>query len=399
MRMLNVGIMGALISNENMGCVALTYSLIQMLENISKNVEIKFSYRVFEFDYSKEKYAELQKNLNIDSNRIRFVPVGFCYLENWKLMIKSAKVNAVMLSELHKCDLVIDLTQGDSFTDIYGTERFYRLTSIKEITEKMGIPLILGPQTYGPFINDRVKKKAGKVIKRAQRVISRDEKSRDYLKSFIDCDVEVTTDLAFALPYKESLHRTENKIRVGINPSVLLFSDKTEKTKLMTSLKTDYDLYIQEVIKKVSSNSMFEVHLIPHVGNDAVEKFKNFPNVICYSAFSNPIEAKSLISTMDVFIGSRMHATIAAFSSAVATIPVAYSRKFIGLYENLGYTHIVDLCQMDTNTAIGATMSLLRDYQNLKKEAFECMKNIGEAGARTEQIIENEIKKIIKERR
>lgn len=296
MRMLNVGIMGALISNENMGCVALTYSLIQMLENISKNVEIKFSYRVFEFDYSKEKYAELQKNLNIDSNRIRFVPVGFCYLENWKLMIKSAKVNAVMLSELHKCDLVIDLTQGDSFTDIYGTERFYRLTSIKEITEKMGIPLILGPQTYGPFINDRVKKKAGKVIKRAQRVISRDEKSRDYLKSFIDCDVEVTTDLAFALPYKESLHRTENKIRVGINPSGLLFSDKTEKTKLMTSLKTDYDLYIQEVIKKVSSNSMFEVHLIPHVGNDAVEKFKNFPNVICYSAFSNPIEAKSLIS-------------------------------------------------------------------------------------------------------
>ena len=144
---------------------------------------------------------------------------------------------------------------------------------------------------------------------------------------------------------------------------------------------------------------MFEVHLIPHVGNDAVEKFKNFPNVICYSAFSNPIEAKSLISIMDVFIGSRMHATIAAFSSAVATIPVAYSRKFIGLYENLGYTHIVDLCQMDTNTAIGATMSLLRDYQNLKKEAFECMKNIGEAGARTEQIIENEIKKIIKERR
>ena len=176
MKMLNVGIMGALISNENMGCVALTYSLIQMLENISKNVEIRFSYRVFEFDYSKEKYAELQKNLNIDSNRIRFVPVGFCYLENWKLMIKSAKVNAVMLSELHKCDLVIDLTQGDGFTDIYGTERFYRLTSIKEITEKMGIPLILGPQTYGPFINDRVKKKAGKVIKRAQRFISRDEK-------------------------------------------------------------------------------------------------------------------------------------------------------------------------------------------------------------------------------
>lgn len=37
-----------------------------------------------------------------------------------------------------------------------------------------------------------------------------------------------------------------------------------------------------------------------------------------------------------------MHATIAATSSGVPVIPVAYSRKFNGLYDTLGYKYYID---------------------------------------------------------
>ena len=58
-------------------------------------------------------------------------------------------------------------------------------------------------------------------------------------------------------------------------------------------------------------------------------------------AFSSPIDAKSFISKMDFFIGSRMHATIASFSSGVPTVAVSYSRKFEGLFGSMNYPYVV----------------------------------------------------------
>ena len=137
------------------------------------------------------------------------------------------------------------------------------------------------------------------------------------------------------------------------------------------------------------------MHFIPHVGDDAVEKLKGIPNAIYHSKFLSPVEAKNLISTMDIFIGSRMHATIAAFSSGVATIPVAYSRKFAGLYENLGYNYIINLCEADTDDAILETMRLIEEYRKLKNDVLQCMDKVIKLGNLTEQIFEMEIRKVI----
>ena len=45
---------------------------------------------------------------------------------------------------------------------------------------------------------------------------------------------------------------------------------------------------------------------------------------------------------MDIFSGARMHSTIGAISSGVPVIPVAYSRKFNGLYNTLEYPYLID---------------------------------------------------------
>ena len=46
-------------------------------------------------------------------------------------------------------------------------------------------------------------------------------------------------------------------------------------------------------------------------------------------------------------MGARMHACIAAFSSGVPVVPMAYSRKFEGLFGSLGYDRTVD-CTADS---------------------------------------------------
>lgn len=377
MKYITIGLMGTLVSNENMGCVALTYSLMRMLECISKRNNVSFKYIIFEYRQDRECYQRLSYNLNIDESRILYSPVGFLNAHNPKLMIKKSFVNLSVCKAIKNCNLVIDLTQGDSFTDIYGFDRFQSLTNAKKLVQSFHIPLILGPQTYGPFQDTSVKEKAKTVIEKAVSVISRDQESKKYLSTFCSKKVVVATDLAFGLPFrKESL--TNNRIRVGINPSGLLVKGKTEKTNLQTRLTTDYDRFIHEIIEHLISSEIYEVHLIPHVGDDAVNQYKNMKGVVAHSAFKTPIDAKSCIASMDVFIGARMHATIAAFSAGVATIPTAYSRKFSGLFENLGYDHVIDLIALNTDEAVKQTLKMIADYKNLKSEVDSCMFNVYE---------------------
>jgi colanic acid/amylovoran biosynthesis protein len=58
---------------------------------------------------------------------------------------------------------------------------------------------------------------------------------------------------------------------------------------------------------------------------------------------------------MDFFTGARMHACIAALSSGVPVLPMAYSRKFAGLFGTLGYHHMAD-CKTETGPEILARL-------------------------------------------
>ena len=98
------------------------------------------------------------------------------------------------------------------------------------------------------------------------------------------------------------------------------------------------------------------MHLIPHVvggerhvendyavSYDLFEEY-NHPNLILSPLFLDPISAKSYIAGMDFFMGARMHSTIAAFSSEVPVVPMAYSRKFNGLFtDTLQYPYMADM--------------------------------------------------------
>ncbi len=396
MKQITIGIMGALVCNENLGCVALSYSLMTLLEQIRKKHGFDFKYIIFEQNYEKKEYIKLAKHLNIPLEKIENAPICYFFSQEWKIYLKHINRSIEMKKKIKKCDFVIDITRGDSFTDLYGCTRFLRLTKIKDIVEKKGIPLILAPQTYGPFEDEKNQLYAKKIIEKAEVVMSRDNESALYLNTFCDKKVHVLTDLAFGLPYCKVNKTGTNLIKVGLNPSGLLISNKVEGTQLNSKLSVDYDRYIEGVLMYLTKFDKYEVHLIPHVGDDAVPYFSNlFDKVIRHPKFSSPIEAKNCISQMDVFIGSRMHATIGAISSGVATIPVAYSKKFAGLFKNIGYQHIIDLCLLDTETAIQDTIVLIDKFRDLVPDVASSYKLITEHYRRLLEIFESTIINLI----
>ena len=60
-----------------------------------------------------------------------------------------------------------------------------------------------------------------------------------------------------------------------------------------------------------------------------------------------------------------MHATIAALSTGVPVIPIAYSRKFKGLFNNLDYPVCVDLQILNTEQAFEKIKEYLENYNEL----------------------------------
>ena len=72
---------------------------------------------------------------------------------------------------------------------------------------------------------------------------------------------------------------------------------------------------------------------------------------------------------MDFVVSGRMHACIAAYSCGVPVVPVAYSRKFSGLFEGvLGYPHAVPVTGLSTESALA---HILNAFANRHKLAAE----------------------------
>ena len=363
---IEIGIFGAPVNNNNLGCQALTYSIINLLEVASKDLNIQFHYNIFEWDPNQELDRIFCNRLKLNSSKLLSVRLG-----NYRGLLRKVKHyidNRNMESLIKSCTFVIDLTEGDSFADIYGQERFDSLTFFKELTENT-TSLILGSQTYGPFKDSSNEKRAADVIKQAAAVFTRDKISGNYVKKISGVDPILTCDLAFRLPYESHADKRSSLLKkIGFNISGLLVSDKQEGTSTEFTLKTNYDEFVRDVLDYLILHQ-HEVHLIGHVAADyTVNKMlkEKYPSAILAPEFDNPMDAKSYISSMDLFIGSRMHATIAALTSDTPVVPVAYSRKFTGLFENVDYPYVVDMQTEDTNEAVQAVIDRIENYDETK---------------------------------
>ena len=260
-----------------------------------------------------------------------------------------------LYAKLRECDFVLDISGGDSFADIYGAKRFMFNAMAKSAVIASGKPLILSPQTIGPFGRPWARAAARFLMMRAAAVVTRDGLSTAYARSLSIANVLEATDVAFRLPYTPPAAFPAPgggaKVKVGINFSGLLLNGGYTGNN-MFALKTDYRELVQLLMTRFLARPGCEVHLVSHVistGIPVEDDYRvacaiagRFPQAVVAPRFEHPSEAKSYIAGLDFFCGSRMHACIAAFSSGVPVVPMSYSRKFSGLFGTLGYGHVAD---------------------------------------------------------
>lgn len=357
---ITVGLLWHSVNSTNLGVGALTASNISIVEKVAGEIGVDVRFKIIGWSDPERAY--------ISGDNIEICPIRARHLVSPNGLMKT----------LRDCQIVLDISAGDSFADIYGALRFVFNILAKANAVLAMRPLILSPQTIGPFERWWAKIAAGFFMARARHVITRDRLSTDFLKQFnLGSNTAEATDVAFRLPYDKPKSKVDDKIDVGLNISGLLFNGGYSKDN-MFSLQSDYPELVRNLIKRFGAIESCRIHLIGHVNSErqAVEDdyrvaqllSEEFPETILAPRFENPSAAKSYIAGMDFFSGSRMHACIAAFSSGVPVLPMAYSRKFAGLFGTLGYDHLADCRTQSAGDIIEAVIAAFEARATLKSD-------------------------------
>jgi polysaccharide pyruvyl transferase WcaK-like protein len=344
---LTVGLMWHSAASDNLGVGALTVSQIRIVEELAARLGRPVRFVILGWREAGRPYVTAS---NVTPGRLRsrdlLHPFGF-------------------LPMVRACDLVLDIGAGDSFSDIYGVKRFVKYMIAKATVHLARRPLVVSPQTIGPFQRPWARWLALALLSRAAAVFARDQLSIDFLRQAgFKGDLHLASDVALRLPFTPPAPRpATDVVKVGINVSGLLMQGGYTKAN-MFGLKADYPALMRRLIGHFAQLPGVEVHLVPHVISDVFPVEDDYRasqslaeewpgRILMAPKFATPSEAKSYIAGLDFFMGARMHACIAAFSSGVPVVPMAYSRKFAGLFDALDYPLTVD-CTRDSTDAIEA---------------------------------------------
>lgn len=387
-RGLTIGLLWHSLSSDNLGVGALSQSQIAICESVAERLDISLTFIVFGTGGGKN-YTPNGTNIEFGS----------------RVSIKQMLAGrSGYLADLDRCHLVLDIGEGDSFTDIYGLRRYiFQLISKLAVLAK-GKPLVLSPQTIGPFNHWFTGRLATFVMRRCVTVFSRDAVSAAYLQTLgVIANADQAVDIAFRLPYKK-VERLSERCRIGINVSGLLYSGGYSGGNQF-NLTVDYPRLIRALICEWCADPFNEVWLIPHVLTDSIPNdddrgailhlAKEFPLVRRAPDFESPAEAKSFIATLDFLTGARMHACIAAFSSGVPVVPFAYSRKFNGLFASLGYPWLADGKVLTTAQALDVILSGFRDRKSLSTGITAAMAVVEELLGRYDNFLAHELARLV----
>jgi len=405
---MKVCLLGASFDTGNLGVSALAESSIKVILNRWPDAEVVL---LGSGSTNGEHHLKISgREIRVSIVRMRFcrnvfLRSHFCVLLLNALLLKLLPLKSFrdLLSAINPyvkvlvgTDIVFDITGGDSFSDIYGLRRFLVYGFLQKwLVTLYGKELILLPQTYGPFKRSVTRLMAKNILKRARIIFARDNESVEYVQALlgirsVNGNLRFMPDVAFVLDSEEpetidlgTLDRVRKKdsVVVGLNISGLLFNGGYDREN-MFGLKTNYRDLIYSVVDFLMKDERLLVLLVPHVlsPSRAVEDDPNacrqlyekmsekYPDrIFLTQGRYNHNSIKYIIGLCDFFIGSRMHACIAALSQSVPAVGIAYSKKFQGVFDSLGVGNCVaDVYRCDEDEMLSVIRTAFENREQIR---------------------------------
>lgn len=255
------------------------------------------------------------------------------------------------LQEYCNADIILN-TGGDVLTEDYGfTFSHFSNLLFAILLDK---PVIICAESIGPFRNGWTLCIVRYVLNGVKLITVREERSLKHLQEIgvNKPPIYVTADVAFMLEpppdqrIKEILTKEgidESMPRIGISASKIISNYGFPELKSREDKYNEYVKLMSKVINYLVETLNATIVFVPHViglgednddrtvADDICKSIKNKDKIISIKEEYTPEELKGIIGQCDLFIGARMHATIASTSMHVPTVAIAYSDKTQGI--------------------------------------------------------------------
>jgi colanic acid/amylovoran biosynthesis protein len=229
---------------------------------------------------------------------------------------------------------ILDISGGDSFTDLYGRHRFETVMAPKRLALRLGRPLVLLPQTYGPFADPARRRAAVGVLRGAAQVWS---------------TTPSATASASTSPSRSNRpsHRRGWPSARAAGPTATSWWGSTCRGSSTTTRTPPAGSACAATTARSCTGWHGGCCAAAHAScwsrtstRRAGRASPTSPPAVRCVTSSPPTfgagEAKWLIARLAWFCGTRMHATIAALSSQVPVAALAYSGKTAGVFASCG---------------------------------------------------------------
>jgi colanic acid/amylovoran biosynthesis protein len=378
----------------NKGGVALVNSMIETIKYFIPNC--KFTALAHQANYNQYPITVIE---TVGSNSSLKAGLKALYLVVTSLLLMVFNRFGIRLNPRNKIlreyvesDAVIN-TGGDNLTEDYGTLSLAFNLSYLLIGLIFKKPVVIYAESIGPFRGRISRLMANFVLNRVNLITIREEISKKNL-NLINVNkprICLTADSAFLLKAVNAKRLTEllntesitenDRPLVGISISKIISRYGFADIEKPEEKYQQYVSVMAKTIEYITDSLEATVVIVPHVidprknddrwvADDVCKLISNKSKVISIKEDYTPEELKGIIGHCDLFIGARMHATIASTSMLVPTIGIAYSHKIYGIVgEMLGQKeYILDVKELTYESLISKIDDVWKNRETIKEQ-------------------------------
>jgi colanic acid/amylovoran biosynthesis protein len=282
------------------------------------------------------------------------------------------------LEALDAADLVISTGGGylNGTNSLSGNLNVWHLLLPIKLARQMGKPVVLAPQSYGPFGNDYQRRITKRVLDTVQSILVREGKSLKLLKEIgvnpALCVAAVDSGFAFDTDVTGKATNDKAKgMKVGI----------TARAWMSKAKQDAYEQGLAGFIVESQRQHKAQFTLFPQVTSDLYED----DDRVCERRIAalaraegatveqvddrpNHHALKRLYAGLDVTVGTRFHSVIFSLTSYVPAIAIEYEHKTSGIMQDLGLSDWVIKIEDVTAERLAAMYDrMTREHDNYVK--------------------------------
>lgn len=279
------------------------------------------------------------------------------------------------------------------------------------LAEKFKIPVVIFPQSIGPFKREWEKRLVKYIYDRSDKLFLRDSVSVNLAKNIgiEHSSPQYMPDLAFTFPEAHRSEGIELLTKYGFS-----FSDNnigmtiisTMPSYLSNNIMENYYKSVAEALEELICMHGFKIFLFCQVSGPTKDEndeigINNVIEILSLNArkhivFVNerilPAKLKACYGLMDLFIATRLHSGIFSLGMNVPTLFIGYLDKTIGVLNSLGMENFfINLIEISKERIVQKTISMWKQKKEISTLIQEKMEKVKVDLAELPNIIHEEI--------